>query len=83
MLRVIELLIDRVAGVTHSGAIGAAPLDHEPGDHPMKNSPVVEALLGEGEEALDTIAQAPTKSGGEGSSPVEPVKITKITVTRG
>jgi peptidyl-prolyl cis-trans isomerase B (cyclophilin B) len=37
----------------------------------------------EGEEALDTIAQAPTKSGGEGSSPVEPVKITKITVTRG
>jgi len=37
----------------------------------------------EGDEALDTIANAPTRPGGEGSSPVEPVKITKVTVQRG
>jgi peptidyl-prolyl cis-trans isomerase B (cyclophilin B) len=36
-----------------------------------------------GDEALDTIAGAQTRPGGEGSSPVEPVKITKVTVTRG
>ncbi|MCL4144997.1 UNVERIFIED_CONTAM: hypothetical protein GTU68_024754 [Idotea baltica] len=36
-----------------------------------------------GGEALDQIANAPTKPGGEGSSPVEPVKITKATVNRG
>ena len=36
-----------------------------------------------GDEALDTIASGQTKPGGEGSSPVEPVKITKVTVSRG
>ncbi|MFT7668952.1 MAG: peptidyl-prolyl cis-trans isomerase B (cyclophilin B) [Planctomycetota bacterium] len=36
----------------------------------------------EGGEALDAIVNAPTKPGGEGSAPVEPVKITKATVTR-
>lgn len=36
-----------------------------------------------GDEALDTIANGATKPGGEGSSPVEPVKITKVTVKRG
>ncbi|MCB9915221.1 MAG: peptidylprolyl isomerase [Planctomycetes bacterium] len=36
-----------------------------------------------GDDALDTIATARCKPGGEGSSPVEPVKITKVTVTRG
>jgi peptidyl-prolyl cis-trans isomerase B (cyclophilin B) len=36
-----------------------------------------------GDDALDTIAAGVCKSGGEGSSPVEPVKITKITVARG
>jgi peptidyl-prolyl cis-trans isomerase B (cyclophilin B) len=34
----------------------------------------------EGEETLDSIVAAPCKSGGEGSSPVEPVKIVKMTV---
>ena len=37
----------------------------------------------DGGEALDTIANAPCKSGGEGSSPVEPVKITKVDIQRG
>ncbi len=37
----------------------------------------------DGDEALDTIANGTCKPGGEGSSPVEPVKITKVTVTRG
>ena len=36
----------------------------------------------EGDEALDTIANAPTKPGGEGSAPVEPVKITKVSIQR-
>lgn len=36
-----------------------------------------------GDEALDQIANAQCKPGGEGSSPVEPVKITKATVNRG
>ena len=37
----------------------------------------------EGDEALEAIATAPTKPGGEGSSPVSPVKIKSVTVTRG
>jgi len=36
-----------------------------------------------GDEALDSIANAPCKKGGEGSSPVEPVKITKVEIQRG
>ncbi len=39
--------------------------------------------LVEGDDALEQIASAPTTPGGEGSSPVEPVKVTKVTVTRG
>lgn len=39
--------------------------------------------MANGDEALDTIANGATKPGGEGSSPVEPVKITKVTVKRG
>jgi len=39
--------------------------------------------LVEGDDALEHIASAPTNPGGEGSSPVEPVKVTKVTVTRG
>ena len=34
-----------------------------------------------GEDTLDAIANAPTKPGGEGSSPVEPVKIESAEVT--
>jgi peptidyl-prolyl cis-trans isomerase B (cyclophilin B) len=35
-----------------------------------------------GDEALDNIANAATKPGGEGSSPVAPVKVTKVTINR-
>ncbi|HVS19996.1 MAG TPA: peptidylprolyl isomerase [Planctomycetota bacterium] len=38
--------------------------------------------LKSGGEVLDKIATAPTKPGGEGSSPVSPVKVTKVTITR-
>ena len=36
----------------------------------------------EGDETLDKIASAPTKPGGEGASPVKPVKVTRVTVIR-
>lgn len=36
----------------------------------------------EGDEALDTIANAPCRRGGEGSSPVEPVTIESIEIIR-
>jgi len=36
----------------------------------------------EGEETLDKIATAPTKPGGEGSSPVQPVELVRVTVIR-
>lgn len=39
--------------------------------------------LVDGDDALDAIANAPCKKGGEGSSPVEPVKITKVEIQRG
>lgn len=35
-----------------------------------------------GDEALDAIANAATQPGGEGSKPVSPVKITKVTIHR-
>jgi peptidyl-prolyl cis-trans isomerase B (cyclophilin B) len=38
--------------------------------------------LVEGEETLDKIAGAPTKKGGEGSAPVKPVRITKVSIQR-
>ena len=38
--------------------------------------------LTKGDDVLDKIAGAPTKKGGEGSSPVAPVKVTKVHVTR-
>jgi peptidyl-prolyl cis-trans isomerase B (cyclophilin B) len=36
--------------------------------------------VAEGLEALDAIAGAPTKPGGEGSSPVEPIQVTRVVV---
>lgn len=36
-----------------------------------------------GDDALDAIANAPCRPGGEGSSPVEPVRVTGVTVSRG
>lgn len=38
--------------------------------------------LTSGQEVLDKIAQAPTQKGGEGSKPVNPVKIQKVVVRR-
>ena len=38
--------------------------------------------LVEGEETLDKIAGGPTKPGGEGSSPINPIKVTRVTVIR-
>ena len=38
--------------------------------------------LVEGEDALDTIANAKTQAGGEGSKPVEPVKVEKVQIHR-
>lgn len=38
--------------------------------------------LTDGDETLDKIASAPTKPGGEGSSPVQPVKVDKVTIQR-
>jgi len=38
--------------------------------------------LKSGQDVLDKIAQAPTQKGGEGSKPVQPIKIQKVTVRR-
>jgi peptidyl-prolyl cis-trans isomerase B (cyclophilin B) len=38
--------------------------------------------LTSGQDVLDKIAQAPTQKGGEGSKPVQPVKIQKVTIRR-
>jgi peptidyl-prolyl cis-trans isomerase B (cyclophilin B) len=38
--------------------------------------------LTSGQDVLDKIAQAPTQKGGEGSKPVQPVKIQKVVVRR-
>lgn len=38
--------------------------------------------LVEGEATLDKIAKAPTRPGGEGSTPVDPVTIRKVTIQR-
>ena len=37
----------------------------------------------EGDDTLDKIANAPTQPGGEGSKPVSPVKVSKVTIDRG
>lgn len=39
--------------------------------------------LTEGDDTLDKIANAPTKPGGEGSAPVSPVQVTKVSVELG
>ena len=36
----------------------------------------------EGEDTLDAIASAPTKPGGEGSAPVEPIQVSSVSVVR-
>ena len=46
----------------------------------LDNQYTVFGRLTDGLEALDAIANAPCKPGGEGSSPVEPVRVLKVTV---
>lgn len=38
--------------------------------------------LMEGDETLEAIASAPTQPGGEGSKPVEPIQVQKVTIKR-
>ncbi len=38
--------------------------------------------LVEGEDTLDAIASAPTKPGGEGSAPVDPIRVSSVAVVR-
>lgn len=38
--------------------------------------------LVDGDDTLDSIANAPTKPGGEGSSPVSPIKVNKVRIER-
>ena len=42
---VLELALDPVARAAHAGALGVAALDHEAGDDPVEDEPVVEALV--------------------------------------
>lgn len=46
----------------------------------LDNQYTVFGRLTDGLETLDAIANAPCKPGGEGSSPVEPVRVLKVTV---
>jgi len=50
-------------------------------DYPLPPNYVIFGKVLSGMEAVDKIATAPTKPGGEGSSPVNPVKILSVTVT--
>lgn len=50
-------------------------------DNPLPKSYVIFGKVTKGIEVVDTIATAPTKPEGEGSTPVDPVKILSVTVT--
>jgi cyclophilin family peptidyl-prolyl cis-trans isomerase len=50
-------------------------------DNPLPKNYVIFGRVTKGLETVDTIAEAPTKQEGEGSSPVDPVKIQSITIT--
>src|SRR5690606_4722303 len=43
----LGLALDRVAGPAGAGALGAAALAHEPGDHSVEGEAVVEPLAGQ------------------------------------
>jgi peptidyl-prolyl cis-trans isomerase B (cyclophilin B) len=49
-------------------------------DYDLPNSYVIFGHVTSGLEVVDKIATAPTKQGGEGSSPVTPVKITSVDI---
>jgi len=50
-------------------------------DYPLPKSYVIFGEVTAGIEVVDTIAMAPTLPGGEGSKPVNPVKIESVTVS--
>ena len=54
-LVLVELVLERVAGVACAGAERAAALDHEVRDHAVEDEPVVEAVAGELREVLDRL----------------------------
>ena len=46
----LKLAADGIAGATHAGALRIAALDHEIRNDAMKNQPVIEAAVGQGDE---------------------------------
>ena len=52
---VVELVLERVARAAGAGALRAAALDHEVGDHAVEGEPVVEPVAGELAEVLDRL----------------------------
>ncbi len=50
-------------------------------DSPLPPNYVIFGQVTEGLETVDKIAEAPTKPGGEGSSPVTPVTVTAVTIS--
>lgn len=50
-------------------------------DYPLPPNYVIFGKVTSGLEVVDKIAEAPTKPGGEGSSPVTPVTIESVTIT--
>lgn len=51
------------------------------GDTPLKKDYVIFGKVTNGLDVVDKIATAPTQPGGEGSTPVTPVKITSVEIT--
>lgn len=49
-------------------------------DNPLPKNYVIFGKVTKGIETVDTIAEAPTQPGGEGSSPVNPIKIKSVTI---
>ena len=50
-----ELTLDGIARAAHTGALGATALDHEAGDHPVEDQPVIEAGLDQAHKVVDRI----------------------------
>src|SRR5215510_14374479 len=57
VLLLVELGLDLVARPARAVALGITALHHESGLHAMEGEPVVEALLGEGDEVLDRLGR--------------------------
>ena len=53
MRRSVELSFDVIARATGARSFGAAPLDHESFDDPVKDQPIVESTLGQAQEVFD------------------------------